>query len=383
MFELWDVDKSVVLRKRDVVFWEHELGHPKLTSPLPHGISILPAIAGELVTAMQETPLRNASIPVPSSAPHNTLPLDPRPGRQSIDKLVAEPTILEQNQSGQFRFVPEPLPSDIATKVSQIQSNFSSDVRFADDIENGQVNLVAHYAQQIDKLDDAFMDTYALDHWLTTDMAMSIALGEVLPVEAYNVASNRLAKPLYIPHIERDLPQTYKQAMSHPKREMWKVAMDREIAALQKAHTWDIVDLPKDRKAFPNRWVFAYIRGPKVVELQEKIWKEQQGGTLTEDQIRQLDILRSSPNDAILGKARLVARGDLQKEGVDYEQTFAPVVKFVSLRIILTWAARNRMKVRHWDITPPHDTFIHGFDWGMEAGEIFWLDTTNNVLRCL
>ena len=349
LFELWDVDKSVVLRKRDVVFWEHELGHPVLTSPLPHGVSILPAIAGELVTAIQDTPLRDASIPVPSSAPQNKLPLDPRPGRQSIDKLVAEPTILEQNQSGRFRFVPEPLPSDIANKVSQIQSNFSSDVRFAEDVEKvtaGDV-LVAHYAQQIEMLDSVFMDTYALDNWDSSEMAMSIALGEVLPVEAYNVATNRLTRPLYIPRIERDVPQTYKQAMSHPQREMWKDAMDREIAALQKANTWDIVDLPKGRKAFPNRWVFAFIRGPKVVELQEKIWKEQQKGTLTDDQIQRLEILRSSPNDAMLGKARLVARGDLQKEGLDYEQTFALVVKFVSLHIILTWAARNRTRVRH------------------------------------
>lgn len=362
LFELWDVDKSVVIRKRDVVFWEHELGHPKLTSPLPHGVSILPAIAGELVTAV--TPLRDASTPIPSSAPPNDLPLNPRPGKQSIDKLASEPPIQERNKSGNFRFISESLPSDIASKVSKITSNFPSDVRFADDVPNQvQVatletteNLVAQYGHKIDSYDEVFMQAYEAEHWIPSEIAMSVALGDTLPVEAYNVGSSRSTKPLFIPHIDRDVPQTYKQAMPHPHHVMWKEAMDREIQALKQAHTWDIVELPKGRKAFPNRWVFAYIRGPKVVELQEKIWRERQDGSLTEKQIEQLTVLKSSP-DAMLGKARLVARGDLQMEGIDYEQTFAPVVKFVSLRIILSWAARQRMKVKHWDIT---SAFLHG-----------------------
>lgn len=42
--------------------------------------------------------------------------------------------------------------------------------------------------------------------------------------------------------------------------------MDRELDALKRAGTSDIVDLPKGRQAFPNRWVFAYIRGPKVAD---------------------------------------------------------------------------------------------------------------------
>ena len=59
--------------------------------------------------------------------------------------------------------------------------------------------------------------------------------------------------------------------------------MERELAALKKANTWDLVELPKGRKAFPNRWVFSYVRGPKVAEQQEKIWREQQDGPLTPD----------------------------------------------------------------------------------------------------
>ena len=58
-----------------------------------------------------------------------------------------------------------------------------------------------------------------------------------------------------------------------------------------------------------------------------------------------------------VANARLVARRDLQKEGLDYDHTFAPVIQFVSLRIILTYAASKIMVVKHWDIV---SVFLHG-----------------------
>ena len=380
LFELWDVDKSVVLRKRDVVFWEHELGHPKLTSPLPHGVSILPAIASELVQAVADTPLQDVSRPIRSSAPSVPMPLLPRTGRQSIDSLTAEPTIQQRAQSGSLQFVAEPLPADIATKVANIRTNHpqprtfqfvnssEQDLRYmdasfpVDDIAAriaasfSVEDVTSHYFHFIDVLDDRYMETYLRDTWLEPDTAIDVVLGDFSPTEAYQISpSSESIKPLYVPQIDTDLPQKYKQAMSHPRCEMWKAAMDRELDALKRASTWDIVDLTNGRRAFPNRWVFAYIRGPKVADYQEQLWKEQQG-SLMHDQIEQRAIISKS-QDAVIGKARLVARGDLQNEGLDYAQTYAPMVKFVSLRIILTWAARKHLKTRRWDIV---SAFLHG-----------------------
>ena len=46
----------------------------------------------------------------------------------------------------------------------------------------------------------------------------------------------------------------------------------------------------------------------------------------------------------------MVARGDLQSKGVDYLETFAPVVKLVSLRLLLTFAAIHDLDIVHWDV---------------------------------
>ena len=85
---------------------------------------------------------------------------------------------------------------------------------------------------------------------------------------------------------------------------------------------WDLVFFPPGKRAIDNKWVFSKKEGAKKA------------------------------NEArFLHTAWLVARGDLQSKGVDYGETFTPVVKLVSLRILLTHATRTNLETRHWDIT--------------------------------
>ena len=100
LFELWDIEKRAMIRKRDVIFGEHELGHPSLKSTaLTHGISIYPqlnsqdlqpslsAVAGRLVQDEQDPVYY-----VPPAVSPNNIPLPRPPVRQTIQKLHPEPT---------------------------------------------------------------------------------------------------------------------------------------------------------------------------------------------------------------------------------------------------------------------------------------------------
>lgn len=110
-------------------------------------------------------------------------------------------------------------------------------------------------------------------------------------------------------------PTTAKEALSDENAEKWKAAMDSEMNAHKINNTWTICDLPKGRKAIKSRWVFK---------------------------------IKDSDHDKRF-KARLVAKGFSQKYGIDYEETFSPVVRTASLRIMFALAAKLKLKIHQVD----------------------------------
>lgn len=117
-------------------------------------------------------------------------------------------------------------------------------------------------------------------------------------------------------------PQTYSQAS---KIKVWKKAMGSEVDALEENNTWTIEDLPPGKKAIGSKWVYK--------------------------------IKYNSDGSIERYKARLVALGNRQIEGVDYGETFSPVARMQTVRMFLEVAAGNNWPVHQMDV---HNAFLHG-----------------------
>ena len=119
-------------------------------------------------------------------------------------------------------------------------------------------------------------------------------------------------------------PLTLQQAMSSPDHMEWRAAISDEMQSLKENRTWDLCELPKGRKAVSCKWVFK---------------------------------LKDLPDGGTKHKARLVARGFSQVEGVDFDETYAPVVRYQSLRMMIAIANEEQMHLHQMDVKT---AFLYG-----------------------
>src|SRR5580765_4598794 len=122
-----------------------------------------------------------------------------------------------------------------------------------------------------------------------------------------------------------DDPVTYEEAISQDNSENWIEAMDEEMSALNKNETWKLVNLPTNKKALNNGWVYR-TKLKKNGEIERF-------------------------------KARLVIKGYAQVYGIDFQEIFSSVVKYDSIRVILAIAAARKLKLRQFDIKT---AFLYG-----------------------
>ena len=144
------------------------------------------------------------------------------------------------------------------------------------------------------------------------------------PVANY-VSSHRLSKS-YVAFVNQlssvSLPSKVQDAMQD---ERWMQAMTVEMDALEKNCTWELVSLPLGKKTVGCRWVYT---------------------------------VKHNPDGSVdRYKARLVAKGYTQKYGVDYDETFAPVAKINTIRVLLSLAANLDWPLRQFDVK---NAFLHG-----------------------
>ncbi|WVZ08164.1 hypothetical protein V8G54_021510 [Vigna mungo] len=127
---------------------------------------------------------------------------------------------------------------------------------------------------------------------------------------------------LLFPLLTFHIPSSFKEACQH---DHWQQAMIAEIQALQRNGTWSLVKLPPNKKAVGCRWVYKT--------------KLNAAGSIERH------------------KARLVAKGFTQTEGMNFFETFSPVVKLTTVRFLISMAVS-----RHWSLyqLDVDNVFLHG-----------------------
>jgi hypothetical protein len=110
-------------------------------------------------------------------------------------------------------------------------------------------------------------------------------------------------------------PATFAEA---EKDKAWRAAMLEEMASIEANETWQLTQLPPGHRAIGLKWVY-------------KLKKDSNG-------------------EVAKRKARLVAKGYVQRQGVDFEEVFAPVARMESVRVMVALAAHHGWPIHHMDV---------------------------------
>nr|GEY02810.1 Gag-Pol polyprotein [Tanacetum cinerariifolium] len=117
-------------------------------------------------------------------------------------------------------------------------------------------------------------------------------------------------------------PKNIKEAMADSA---WFESMQEELHQFDRLDVWELVDRPLCKNVINMKW----------------LWKNK----------------RDEENTVIRKKSRLVAKGYAQKEGVDFEESFAPVSRLEAVRLFIVYAAHKSFNVYHMDVKT---TFLYG-----------------------
>ncbi|GJV37437.1 putative ribonuclease H-like domain-containing protein [Tanacetum coccineum] len=127
---------------------------------------------------------------------------------------------------------------------------------------------------------------------------------------------------LFACFLSQEEPKRVSKALSDPA---WVEAMQEELLQFKLQKVWILVDLPKGHRAIGTKWVYRNKKDERGI--------------------------------VIRNKARLVAQGHTQEEGIDYDEVFAPVARIEAIRIFLAYASYMGFMVYQMDVK---SAFLYG-----------------------
>ena len=222
-------------------------------------------------------------------------------------------------------FLPTPRPTRNVQRTVKGQV-FAETIRLRDARLAAKPGNAPHPQQSLSAISD-FVALSAADEILSLEPAVDIAFFEDNALANYclltSVDRYRYQRPASFDL--RKPPDTYREAMACPDSETWLAAMRREVDSLEARSTFERTTLPSDRKAIGLRWCYAYKYNPDGSII---VGKE---------------------------KARLVAQGFSQRPE-DYGNTYSPVAKMTSIRLVLAYAAHYDLEIMSFDVKT---AFLH------------------------
>ena len=142
--------------------------------------------------------------------------------------------------------------------------------------------------------------------------------GEVEPKRSKRARVKKSFSLDFLTYLLKREPRTYKEAMNSTEGLMWKEVIDSDIESMLHNHTWELVELLLGCKTLSSKWVIKRKR--KVDGLINKY------------------------------KARLMIKGYKQTECLDYFDTYSPITRINSIRMVLAIAALRNLEVHQMDV---------------------------------
>ncbi|KAK8957907.1 hypothetical protein KSP39_PZI000068 [Platanthera zijinensis] len=215
------------------------------------------------------------------------------------------------------------------TEKDSLPSTIQQDTELSDNEEESQVlerskgqqseEPVVVPQEEITTQVDA-SSTPLVDFATARDHPISQVIGDIsVGVQTRNQVNQNIMHTCFLSQIE---PQTIQDAEQDPN---WIIAMQEELNQFERNKVWELVPRPRNQQIVGTKWVFR----------------------------NKLD----DQGIIVRNKTRLVAQGYCQEEGIDYDQTFAPVARLEAIRIFLAYAAHKRFKVYQMDVK---SAFLNG-----------------------
>ena len=315
-----------------------------------------------------ETLSSNENTPVASST--NTTPIAQLPDNNPEPSLADEPPLIipeeidfslrrstrtrkpnSKYNDNAFDQLPSPNGDPqftFITKRQQLQNQLQMRLHYLENKNNRRQRYNSQYRNK--KRREAYvLQEVMLPEWVlrseVQDENASYEFDNMLPEKMYGLISER-TKPF---------PKTLLQAMKRDDAAKWWEAANVEMNAHSVNGTWKYTKLPPGKKALQCRWVL--------------VKKYKHDGTVERY------------------KARLVVKGFLQQLGIDYDETYAPVIRMEILRMLLTMAANQDWECEQMDVKTAFLNSLVMEEIYMEQPDGFILkdnpDLVCKLLKCL